>query len=211
MQRIDKLPARLSVCHGTDLRRSIWRNQSNCGRSPMDGKTGSLAENYLALEDAALLDQCDVDCYRSRGPGGQKRNKTSSAVRLRHRPTRLAAIATEDRSQHVNKARAIRRLREAIALHIRRDVDEASYAPSELLRASISADGRFLVGRRDPRRCLAVSEILDLMAACNVATSRAAKCLGLSTGQLIKLLRADRKLWAQVNRMRAAVGAKPLR
>ena len=58
-------------------------------------------EDYLALDDARLLAQCQVHTYRASGPGGQKRNKTSSAVRLHHRPTGLIAKSTESRLQHV--------------------------------------------------------------------------------------------------------------
>ena len=64
---------------------------------------------YLTLEDHELLAQCHVDRYRSHGPGGQKRNKTSSAVRLRHRLTGLAVKAAEDRSQQVNLLCSARR------------------------------------------------------------------------------------------------------
>ena len=66
---------------------------------------------WTDLSDAQLLAQCAVDTYRASGPGGQKRNKTSSAVRLRHPPSGLLVIAEESRSQHENRARALRRMR----------------------------------------------------------------------------------------------------
>src|SRR5947208_571876 len=74
---------------------------------------------WTILSDAQLLAQCDVDTYRASGPGGQKRNKTSSAVRLRHEPTGLIVIAEESRSQHENKAKALTRLSHALFLHLR--------------------------------------------------------------------------------------------
>lgn len=91
------------------------------------------APDSLMLSDDALLRECDVDTYRSHGPGGQKRNKTDSAVRLRHRPTGLVAIGVESRSQHENKARALRRLRHLLALHVRQRMDLSEYRPTPLL------------------------------------------------------------------------------
>ena len=66
-----------------------------------------MRSTWTALTDAQLLAQCEVDTYRASGPGGQKRNKTSSAVRLRHPPSGLIVIAEESRSQHENKAKAL--------------------------------------------------------------------------------------------------------
>src|SRR6266480_8034822 len=77
---------------------------------------------WTALSDAQLLAQCLVDTYRASGPGGQKRNKTSSAVRLRHPPSGLLVIAEESRSQYENKARALRRLRVALYLELREPI-----------------------------------------------------------------------------------------
>src|SRR5437660_8554255 len=74
---------------------------------------------WTSLTEAQLLAQCDIDTYRASGPGGQKRNKTSSAVRLRHSPSGLCVIAEESRSQHENKASALRRLRQAFFLQVR--------------------------------------------------------------------------------------------
>src|ERR671930_326176 len=93
--------------------------------------------DWTGLTDDQLLSQWEVDTYRASGPGGQKRNKTSSAVRLRHPPTGLIVIAEESRSQHENKARALRRLRQALYLKIRDAVD--SQTTPEIGR---NADGR---------------------------------------------------------------------
>src|SRR6516162_11593337 len=76
---------------------------------------------WTNLTDAQLLDQCEVDTYRASGPGGQKRNKTSSAVRIRHPSSGLIVIAEESRSQHENKAKALKRLRHAFYLKLREE------------------------------------------------------------------------------------------
>src|SRR5436853_1299636 len=77
---------------------------------------------WTSLTDRQLLAQCAVDTYRASGPGGQKRNKTSSAVRVRHPPSGLIVIAEESRSQHENRARALRRLRQALYLRVRNEL-----------------------------------------------------------------------------------------
>ena len=84
---------------------------------------------WTALTDAQLLAQCEVDTYRASGPGGQKRNKTSSAVRLRHPPSGLIVIAEESRSQHENRARALRRLRQALYLKLREELPPEARTP----------------------------------------------------------------------------------
>jgi ribosome-associated protein len=67
-----------------------------------------------------ILEECDVYPYRSSGPGGQKKNKTESSIRLRHRPTGIVRIATESRSQSANKLHAAERVRSAIEARNRR-------------------------------------------------------------------------------------------
>src|SRR5882757_10831063 len=77
---------------------------------------------WTVLTDERLLAQCEVDTYRASGPGGQKRNKTSSAVRIRHLPSGLIVIAEESRSQHENRVKALKRLRQAFMLKLREPV-----------------------------------------------------------------------------------------
>jgi hypothetical protein len=171
--------------------------------------------DWTALTDEQLLAQCEVDTYRASGPGGQKRNKTSSAVRIRHRPSGLLVIAEESRSQHENRARALRRLRQAFFLELREEVP-----PEELNAERLAArpdygpardgDGRLHLGVRDPRYWPAVGVALDVLWACQARLSEAAAALGLTTAQLGDFLRSDDKVWEQANLMRINFGHRPL-
>ncbi len=57
-----------------------------------------------------LLRECDVTPFKSSGPGGQKKNKTESSVRVRHRASGITRIATESRSQARNRTLALERV-----------------------------------------------------------------------------------------------------
>ena len=167
----------------------------------------------LELADNELLRQCKVDRFRASGPGGQKRNKTESAVRLRHEASGLSAIAVESRSQHDNRQSALRRLRALIALDLREAVDLAAYQVPRSLAELIAGGNR----KRGPRERLAVdylagmAALLDLFVAGDCSVSATAERLGLSTGGLAKLLLGDERVARKVNELRGARGMRALR
>lgn len=72
------------------------------------------------------LNPADVrfEAFSAGGPGGQHQNKTASAVRAVHKPTGLAVLARDGRSQHRNKAIALKRL--GALLELREELDAAA-------------------------------------------------------------------------------------
>lgn len=171
-------------------------------------------DQWTSLSDDELLRQCELDTYRASGPGGQKRNKTSSAVRLRHIPSGLIVIAEESRSQHENKAKAQRRLRQALHLKLRHaiaadDLKEVNARPQ--IAAAKNAAGRLDVGRKDPRFWPAAACVLDVFDALGARVHDAAVALGVTSGNLLAFLQINAKLWEQVNVLRHKHGHKPLR
>ena len=68
----------------------------------------------LPESDEDLLRECEVETFRSGGPGGQHVNKVETGVRLTHLPSGVVVSCREERSQHRNKSNCLRKLRERV-------------------------------------------------------------------------------------------------
>jgi hypothetical protein len=166
----------------------------------------------LELEDRALVSECEVDLYKASGTGGQKRNKTSSAVRMRHKESGVISKAADSRSQSDNRRKALMRLRVSLALDLREEL-----APDYQVSAE-AADAlkRGPYGKNSKTRLrapylLALAEILDVFEAEEAALSKAAARLGVTTSSLGKLLCGDDRVARRALEMRSQRGLKPLR
>ena len=169
--------------------------------------------HYLLASDDALIAQCEVDRYRASGPGGQHRNKTESAVRLRHKLSGVSAIGEDSRSQSENKLHAVRRLRAAIALEVREPVAIETFVPSARLAAFIAA-GTAPLGAKTKltgEYWASIGELLDLLVAGQLEIAATAQRLGITTGAMSKMLLHDDAVARVVNDMRRAKGMRPLR
>ena len=148
------------------------------------------------LSDDALLAQCRWDQFRGSGPGGQKRNKTSNAVRLTHEPTGISVVAGESRSLSENKLYALRRLKLKLATDLREPVELATFTPPDWF-VSIRRDNRIEASHRHPLYAAAAGLVLDLLVALGGNPAAVAVNLGVSTTAVIKLLERESHLCAE--------------
>ena len=108
------------------------------------GRVHTSAATVAVLPEAEEVDvriepsELRIDVFRSSGPGGQSVNTTDSAVRITHVPTGMVVSCQDEKSQHKNKARAMKVLRSRLLDRITAERD-----------AERAAERRSLIGSGD--------------------------------------------------------------
>lgn len=177
----------------------------------MSGSSEKLTATELRARvgwpDEALLAECQFQPFRSSGPGGQHRNKVSTAVRLTHQPSGLVGMGSESRSQHENRVRALKRLRETIALEIRAPLSAAPAWPEGVH----VHERRLKVSDKNPALPGVIGLVLDALAGHAGRLADAAAWLDISTSSLARFLHEHPKAWAAANAIRATHGQGPIK
>jgi peptide chain release factor 1 len=167
------------------------------------GRIHTSAATVAVLPEAEEVDvQIDeardlrIDVFRSSGPGGQSVNTTDSAVRITHIPSGLVVIQQDEKSQHKNKAKALKVLRtrlyelERAKLHDARAADRKSMVGSgdrsERIRTYNFPQGR-ITDHRIGLTLHRLSEVmegpaLDELVSALIAEDEAARLANLETG-----------------------------
>jgi len=154
-----------------------------------------------------LLRSCAIGKGRASGPGGQNRNKVETHVTLTHMPTAIEGQAGERRSAAENKKVAVRRLRLALAIHVRTPVPLGE-ARSDLWLRRCPPDGGGKISCNPEHEDFPalIAEAMDVVDACGADLRNASLRLGCTLSQLIKLLKDHPPAFVQMNAARCARG-----
>ena len=141
-------------------------------------------DDILSLDDAQLSTCCQLEFYKDSGPGGQKRNKTSSAARVTLPQWDISATDCTERSQIRNRTNALRKLRIALALSVR----ETPAVPPERPDCSVANAGYPLF----------LAHLLDVYYENGLDFRATAAILGVSPTAFVKKLYRDPVLWQKI-------------
>lgn len=197
-------------------------NDSNDGDSASWPSLDTLADVHQVapphpaiLPQETLSAQCRMSQLRRSGPGGQHRNKVSTAIQWLHEPTGITAEASESRDQNRNRREALGRLRIRMAIRLRSAIgaiDQSSPADprsSELRELGRSRRLKISAGNDDYPAILAL--VMDDLHRAGGQPSLVGPLWNSSTTAVVSLVSVWPAALQEVNRWREHHGRGPLR
>ncbi len=134
----EQVYSRLKYESGTHRVQRVPTTESQ-GRIHTSAVTVAVLAEAEEVDVAIKPEELRIDVFRASGPGGQSVNTTDSAIRVTHLPTGMVVICQDEKSQHKNKAKALKVLRSRLLQH---EQEKAKAEQDETRRSQVGSGDR---------------------------------------------------------------------
>lgn len=154
--------------------------------------------DFVSFSDEALLRKCRMDIFKATGKGGQKKNKTSNAIRLTL--NHLSVTATASRSRQENISKAVKKMRMEIALDLF-EVEE-NRSGVEKLPATLDSyirKGMLRINEKNPLYAMFTGIMLDIYLGNRGDIRKIAEKIETSSSQIHRFISNHPALLQKIN------------
>lgn len=148
---------------------------------------------------------CRIINYQASGPGGQKRNRKLSAVRLIHTKSNITVTASEFRETHRNLSIAASKLRLEIALMTEPETSDES------IKLLDSIPFQYDINEKKIDFPFSVLKVFYIFKQNSASVRETGKKLLISSPKLIKFLKKNKQVWQKTQEIRREFGHTPLK
>lgn len=157
-----------------------------------------------------LVAQCRMSQLRRSGPGGQHRNKVSTAISWLHEPSRISAEASESRDQTRNRREALARLRLRLAIRLRTATAQPDCDPAERQCRGRWTGRSLKISAQNEDFAAVLALVMDDLYRSGGQPSLVGPLWKASTTAVVALVGSQPAALQEVNRWREHHGRRPL-